>query len=224
MPGRHGPVEMLAVEGTPRPAVLYEWAPGEKPRPGPEVYALLGAAAARIHRAATDFRSLHRREEYDAHLLIDDQLTRMKRHLTEAGCWRAALGLGARLARFLAAADLDRGVCHMDLTLDNVHLSGEDLTVFDFDSAGMCWRAVEPHGVLEHSRSSFDAWLAGYRSVREFAAADEDAVSAFAVIADLRVVAWKLGVAASSRGEPLLSSADLPAVVDQWLEWDQTRR
>jgi Ser/Thr protein kinase RdoA (MazF antagonist) len=31
----------------------------------------------------------------------------------------------------------------MDLTLDNVHLA-EGLTVFDFDSAGTCWRAVEP--------------------------------------------------------------------------------
>ena len=143
----------------------------------------------------------------------------MKRHLTEAGCWPAALGLGARLARFLADADLDRGVCHMDLTLDNVHLSGEDLTVFDFDSAGMCWRALEPHGVLKHSRSSFDAWLAGYRSVREFATADEDAVSAFTVLGDLRVVAWKLGVAASSRwGAAARRRADLPAVVDRWLE------
>ena len=219
--GRHGAVEVLAVEGTSRPAVLYEWAPGDKPGPSPEVYALLGAAAARIHQGAGAFRSAHAREEYDAHLLIDDQLARMRPHLIEAGCWRTAVALGTRLAGFLAAADLDHGVCHMDLTLDNVHLSGDELTVFDFDSAGLCWRAVEPHGVLTFSRSCFDAWLAGYRTVRDFAAADEKAVSAFAVIGDLRLVAWKLGVAASSRGEPQLSAAELPAVVDRWLEEEQ---
>src|SRR3954453_8668672 len=29
--GRHGPVDVLDVEGASRPAVLYEWAPGDKP-------------------------------------------------------------------------------------------------------------------------------------------------------------------------------------------------
>jgi Ser/Thr protein kinase RdoA (MazF antagonist) len=201
---------------------LYEWAPGTKPAPSLDVYALLGSAAARIHRGASTFSSAHAREEYDAHALIADQLARMRTHLSEAGCWRRAVALGGRLARFLADADLDRGICHMDLTLDNVHLSGGELTVFDFDSAARCWRPIEPHGVLRHSRSSFEAWLSGYRSVREFTTADEEAVWAFAVIGDLRNVAWKLGVADSSRGEPLLSSADLPGVVDEWLAWEET--
>ena len=75
--------------------------------------------------------------------------------------------LGERLKDRLAEPSLDWGICHMDLTLDNVHVA-EGLTVFDFDSAGACWRAVEPYGVLRFSEPYFRAWLAGYRSVRPF--------------------------------------------------------
>jgi hypothetical protein len=41
------------------------------------------------------------------------------------------------------------------------------------------------------------------------------------IIGDLRVVAWKLGVARSSRGKPILGIADLPGVVDTWLDWER---
>ena len=107
----------------------------------------------------------------------------------------------------------------MDLTLDNVHLA-EGLTVFDFDSAGMCWRAVEPSGVLRFSATYFEAWLAGYQTVRPLSTPERAAVAVFAIVADLRVVAWKPGLATSSRGAPLLCVRDLPAVVDGWLDWE----
>ena len=66
----------------------------------------------------------------------------------------------------------------MDLTLHNVHLA-EGLTVFDFDSAGTCGRAMEPSGALRFSATYFQAWLARYRGVRPFSAADEAAVAVF---------------------------------------------
>jgi len=34
------------------------------------------------------------------------------------------------------------------------------------------------------------------------------------------VVAWKLGLAESSRGEPVLTVVDLPRIVDGWLDWE----
>jgi hypothetical protein len=63
------------------------------------------------------------------------------------------------------------------------------------------------------SATYFQAWLAGYRTARPFGIPDEAAVAAFGILGDLRVVAWKLGVAASSRGSPLLAVRDLPAIV-----------
>jgi Ser/Thr protein kinase RdoA (MazF antagonist) len=222
VPGRHGQVEVLTVGEASRVAVLYEWAPGEKPSPTPAVYGLLGAAAARVHAAADSFRSSLPREEHDTRVLIDEQLERMKEQLCQAALWKEAVALGTRLSRFLSNARLERGICHMDLTLDNVHVNGDDLTVFDFDSACRCWRAIEPYGVLRHSTASFQAWLTGYRSVRPFARAEEQAVPAFAIIGELRATSWKLGVADSSRGAPVLSPADLPGILDQWLRWEQT--
>jgi Ser/Thr protein kinase RdoA (MazF antagonist) len=46
----------------------------------------------------------------------------MKPLLIQAGVWESAVALGERLRDRLADPALDRGVCHMDLTLDNVHL------------------------------------------------------------------------------------------------------
>jgi Ser/Thr protein kinase RdoA (MazF antagonist) len=141
--------------------------------------------------------------------------------LVQADCWQQAMELGERLKRRLTDPTLDWGICHMDLTLDNVHVA-EGLTVFDFDSAGTCWRAMEPFGVLRFSASYFQDWLVGYRTVRPFSPADEAAVAVFGIVGDLRGVSWKLGLATSSRGAPLLSVRDLPAVVDGWLTWEAT--
>ena len=92
--GRNGYLERLTVDGHQRVAVLFRWAPGAKPAPEPETYRLLGAAAARIHRAAEGFAPSTERENYDAAALIDDQLRRMKHLLMQADRWRAAVALG----------------------------------------------------------------------------------------------------------------------------------
>jgi Ser/Thr protein kinase RdoA (MazF antagonist) len=210
-------VHALPVGGRDRVAVLSVWAPGAKPEPTRDTYVLLGQAAARVHGAADGFSSSLPREVYDARALVGEQLGLMRPALTAAGQWERVAGLGERLEQALADPRLDRGICHMDLTLDNVHRAGDQMTVFDLDSAGTCWRSIEPYGVLRSSEPFFAAWLDGYRSRRAFSARDERAVHAFTVIGDLRVVAWKLGVARSSRGEPLLRAPDLVDVVDGWL-------
>ncbi|HSX17567.1 MAG TPA: phosphotransferase [Patescibacteria group bacterium] len=219
--GTAGYVEEFIVDGQPQAAALFEWAPGEKPKAGHDTYILLGKAAARIHKAADSFVEASSRDNYDAHLLIDEQLERMKPLLVEAKQWSKMTALAERLKQHVANPLLDKGICHMDLTLDNVHRAGDTLTVFDFDSAGTCWRALEPYGVLRFSEDYFKNWLEGYRSVRTFSQENEQAVAAFGIIGDLRVVAWKLGVARSSRGEPLLTVAELPGVVDEWLAWER---
>lgn len=219
--GKHGYVESFHIDGRDRVAALFEWVTGSKPVPEQHVYMLLGKAAAHIHQAADTFTSSFPRESYDAHVLIDEQLRRMEMHLREANRWKQAVALGERLKQGIANPTLDRGICHMDLTLDNVHRHGDSITVFDFDSAGACWRAIEPYGVLRASKEYFAAWLDGYRSMRPFSRQDEKAVAAFGIIGDLHAVAWDIGVARSSRGKPLLGIADLPNIVDTWLDWEQ---
>lgn len=218
--GKNGYVESFSINGKERVGLLSKWAAGEKPKPNIETYILLGKAAAQIHKAADTFNSTIKREKYDAYTLIDEQLQRMKNHFREANRWEQLSKLAERLKKLIADPSLDIGVCHMDLTLDNIYIHDDTITIFDLDSAAECFRANEPHGVLKFSRKYFEAWLDGYRLVRPFSKADETAVSAFVIIGDLRNVAWKLGVASSSRGKPLLTSVDLPKVIDEWLNWE----
>lgn len=215
--GKNGYVELLHIDGD-HPAVLFEWVSGGKPEMNNDTYYLLGKAAAQIHKAADTFASSLSREIYNENTLIDEQLTRMKPLLIEAGKWEQVFDLGKSLKNIISNSLLNWGICHMDLTVDNVHLDGNEITVFDFDSSGMCWRAIESHTVLRISKVFFEAWLNGYRSVRAFNKEDENAVGVFSIIGNLRVVAWNLGVATSSRGKPLLTVSDLPKVVDEWLE------
>lgn len=211
------------VDDQDRVAVLFEWAAGEKPNAERSTYVLLGKAAALIHNAADSFTSELPREKYDVHELIDDQLERMKTPLEESGQWQRVYKLSVRMRKIITNPSLDYGIIHNDLTLDNIHRSGDALTVFDLDSAGESWRAAEPWGVLKFSEDYFRAWLEGYRTVREFSGNNERAVAAFAIVEDIRNVVWKLGFAKSSRGKPLLQTIDLPKVVDEWLEWERDK-
>lgn len=222
--GKNGSyLQTFVIDSQDLTAVLFEWAAGEKPKPELSTYTLIGEAAARIHNAADTFTSELPREKYDAYELLDDQLKRMKTPLEESGQYQKVYELSERMRKITTNPSLDYGIIHNDLTLDNVHLDGNTLTVFDLDSAGESWRAVEPWGVLRAAEDRFKAWLEGYRSVRKFSEEDEKAVAAFTIVEDIRNVVWKLGYAKSSRGEPLLQTNELPQVVDEWLQWERDK-
>lgn len=221
--GKEGYVFSFTFENNTRTGVLFAWVEGEKPEPELTTYTLLGEVAARIHTAADTFETTVSREKYDSNELIDDQIRRIKASLEECGQYRRFSDLCERMRKIITNPRLDYGIIHNDLTLDNVHLTGNLLTVFDLDSSGESWRAAEPWRVLRASEDYFAAWLTGYRSIRDFSEEDEKAVAVFAIVEDIRNVVWKLGYAKSSRGKPLLQTKDLPYVIDQWLEWEQTK-
>jgi Ser/Thr protein kinase RdoA (MazF antagonist) len=216
-------LQTFSVDDEDRVTALFEWAAGEKPKPELSTYVLLGEAAARIHSAADSFTSDLPREEFDARELFDHQLSRMKKPLEGSGQWQRVYDLTERMRKIVSNPKLNYGVIHNDLTLDNIHLYNSKLIVFDFDSAAKSWRAAEPWGVLKASDDRFQAWLEGYRSVRDFSQEDEQAVAAFMIIEDIRNVVWKLGFARSSRGKPLMQTEDMPGVVDEWLEWESQK-
>lgn len=218
--GVDGYLQAFMVDGQERAAILFEWADGEKPNADISTYVLMGGVAAQIHQAADSFTSELVREKYDTATLIDEQLERMKKPLEDSGQWQRVYDLTERMRKHITNMDLDWGVCHMDLTLDNIHQHGDSLTVFDFDSSGESWRAIEAWGVLRYDVEKFKAWLEGYRAVRPFGDEDEKAVAIFGIVADIRNVVWKLGFAKSSRGKPLLKTEDLEKVVDEWLDWE----
>lgn len=221
--GKEGNLNEFIVGDEKHTGVLFEWAAGEKPQDSLETYTLIGKATALIHQAADDFTSPLPHAIYDTNLLINEQAEHIRPLLIETGQLERFLALTKRLKNIIDNPALDYGICHMDLKPDNIHVNGDNLTVFDFDSSGESWRAIEPYRILKLSEDYFRAWLDGYRSIRPFSLADEKAVAAFGIIGDIRSVVWDLGLARSSRGTPRLNASDLPKVVDEWLEWEQNK-
>lgn len=222
----HGKTEYFnafKVNDEERIAVLFEWAAGKKPEDSRDTYTIIGKAAAKIHQAADTFSSSLPHTKYDTTYLIDEQLERMRSMLVKTEQLQRFIGLTDRLRSIISNPALDYGVCHMDLKPDNIHIDGSKLTVFDFNSSGESWRAIEPYRILKLSDDYFQAWLEGYRSVRPFSEADEKAVAAFGILGDIRSIVWDLGLAISSRGEPLLQPSDLPKIIDGWLEWERDK-
>lgn len=223
VPGVDSYVNTFVMDGSEYSGVLFEWVEGQKPNNSADTYRLIGQAAAQIHQAADTFTSPLAHTNYDAYLLIDEQITRMQPALVASGQLQKVTDLTERLRAIIANQKLDYGVCHMDLKPDNVHIDNGRMTVFDFNSSGESWRAIEPYRILKLSDKYFQTWLDGYRSVRPFNKANERAVAAFCIIGDIRSIVWDLGFAKSSRGKPLFRADDLPRIVNKWIEWERSK-
>jgi len=181
----------MTVLGAPegdRAAVLYAQAPGSKPREPftVELYTRFGQASAQLHavldtlidasgRPADDIETLVMTPGRELLDLFDPAAH--ERHAIEAIMTRLAEEIN------LKSPDLDWGICHGDLTLDNITVTEDGtITFFDFDLAALSWRARDPCGVFAASRlipgagGFWDAFLGGYRSVRPFSDANQRAV------------------------------------------------
>jgi Ser/Thr protein kinase RdoA (MazF antagonist) len=117
----------------------------------------LGRALARMHSAADDFTSIHRRSPLDLDHLIQEPLRRAQSfvaHRPDEWTYLVRLGetLSERIAA-LASAGLDWGPCHGDATERNAHLADDGAaTLYDFDSGGPGWRAYDLATFLMEAR------------------------------------------------------------------------
>jgi Ser/Thr protein kinase RdoA (MazF antagonist) len=126
------------------------------------------------------------------------------------GRWQDADGVGADEHRLLDRAEQllrerlesygsgpDRfGLIHADLRLANLLVDGSTITVIDFDDCGFGWffydfgtavSFIEDDPALPDWQ---DSWVAGYRTRRPIAAADEDMLSSFVFLRRLMLLAW----------------------------------
>ncbi|BCJ51350.1 hypothetical protein Asp14428_28250 [Actinoplanes sp. NBRC 14428] len=151
---------VAAAEGA-REFSLWRWVPGARPaKPRDDaLYHRFGAATAAFHEAAGDFPAP---PAYDVFALLDDVLAR----LPDAADRNLTAALAAEARSRLADAGLERGVCHGDVTLDNVHADGDRLIFYDLDraAAGALATDLSPVAATPH----WPAFLAGYRTVRPF--------------------------------------------------------
>ena len=154
-----------------RPFALSTYLSGTKPQPpfDDDLYHSFGGLLAAFHDATDDFSSPHprRRQDFDEPLPPAEE--NLLRDLTAA--------VRNHLAQYSGA--LTRGICHGDVTLDNLFVTDDGLALYDFDLSAEGYRAADFTGVA--STPHWPAFVAGYTSRRPIPAADLAAIPYLAV-------------------------------------------
>lgn len=189
-----------------RHVVLFDWETGVEPSEaellGP--FEVLGAAAARMHRHARQWR---RPASFERLAWDFDGAFGKVRHW---GSWRDGMGLDAGKARlFQRTVDLIEkrllafgkgperyGLIHCDMRLANLLIDGDETKVIDFDDCGFSWYLYDGATALSFIEHRPDvpeliaAWVRGYRSVAALSPEDEHEIPTFVMFRRLLLVAW----------------------------------
>jgi Ser/Thr protein kinase RdoA (MazF antagonist) len=192
----------------PRYVVHFEFLPGVEPTPSgerlPASFELLGSITARMHEHARTWRR-------------PEGFTRFAWDFESAfgaaprwGRWQDGVAVGAderavldrlagtlrtRLERFGTGPDR-YGLVHADLRLANLLEDGDQTYVIDFDDSGWSWYLYDFGTAVSFFEDDprvpelTDAWVRGYRSVRELSAEEEAEIPTFVMMRRLLLVAW----------------------------------
>jgi len=141
--------EMNAPEGT-RYAVLFDAITGEEPQEvNLEHSRSFGQLAGRLHNCADGMARQYDRWQLDERYLIEGPLDQIRPYLQHRETdlqYLCALGREwiAELRRRLPKESPEYGLCHGDLHTGNARFDRDGrLTLFDFDSCGYGWRAID---------------------------------------------------------------------------------
>lgn len=191
---------ILAPEGL-RYIVLYQFAEGKKPSPpfSDDLYFRLGRELAKLHKASTHFKTQHKRFHLDTEYLLDKPLRAIKPYLRERHeDWEFLEKLSEKVRsqiQLIERKGLSRGVCHGDVSLDNLHIDDQDrITFYDFDAGGPGWCAYDLLGVymytkFDHRQSRWDSHIRGYQEVMKLNDSDIEALPYLHVMNTI----WSLG-------------------------------
>jgi len=199
--------ELAAPEGI-RPFLLSEYVEGRKPQKpfDDDLYRMYGRLLARLHDAGDTFRTDRYRRPFGVSQVLDEPLKRVLTALVDQPESRRLvedLG-GAARTRLTALADqMDRGIRHGDVTMDNVHRTDAGLVIHDFDLAHVGWRVADLSSCL--ATPFADAFLAGYTEVRTIGTADMEALPWLRVVESIENLAFHLIEKAAWRGTETLT-------------------
>ena len=188
-------------------AVLFHFINGQEPSPESnlvDLFGVLGAYAAQLHRHATDWARPPRfeRQAWTAAAILDpDGLW---------GDWRVAPGvdgiirdtlergqalLRQRLADYGDGPDR-YGLIHADMRLGNLLVDGRQVSLIDFDDCGFCWFAYDFAAAVSFYETSQDipalkaAWLEAYTKVRPLSATDIAMLDSMVLLRRMALLAW----------------------------------
>lgn len=211
---------LVAPEG-PRCFALFQSAVGDKPVPpwSPALYEAYGHGAALLHYVADGFTTPLPRFSRTLDDLIAGSVNQITSWLADRPLdveivSRVGATTHAHLASLLP--ELDWGICHGDLSLDNLHvLANGRVTLYDFDSSCYGWRAWDVCNALSYAEAEHQAaFLRGYRSVRPFPAAETAAIPYFTAADVLRMMADEV-----TRWSEWFGRLRVESYIDEKLGW-----
>lgn len=230
-----------APEGA-RYAVLQRAAAGEPVDSSkPQDCASLGRAAARFHNACDGMRVRCRRRAIDLHYLIDEHLALVLPHMAHRGDDVAFLRsvcarVKARMTGLLPRRAPEYGLCHGDLHGGDARIDPAGrVTLFDFDSFGPGWRAIDigvflaslrwmdlDSDVRRWRRRAWTAFLKGYASARPVSAAEREAAELSVVARHVFLMGFVTRSAASIRGRDWLDDEFITWHMEWFRGWERS--
>jgi Ser/Thr protein kinase RdoA (MazF antagonist) len=172
--GDGAPVGVLTMPEGDRPYLLTGFVDGSKPQAPftDDLYRVFGELVARFHTATDTFAPALARSAADLSRSLDGPTAEIVPLLPDADAELVEALAGA--VRDKVADGLSRGVCHGDVSLDNVLVTPDGLSLHDFDLSAEGYRAADFTGVA--ATPHWDAFRAGYERHRAIAAADLAAI------------------------------------------------
>jgi Ser/Thr protein kinase RdoA (MazF antagonist) len=198
-------VTIHAAEGC-RYASLFTYAPGQVPLGDLNVSqsAILGRTVAQLHQTSQGFVSQAARPDLSLDYLLDPALETIRPFLQTKPAGLdylvgAIADLKDQLQHFPREAPL-WSICWGDPHSSNANFTeGDQVTLFDFDQCGYGWRIFEIAKFFQValstglSRTTRDAFLAGYETVAPLTALERERLQSFTQVAHI----WSWGISLS---------------------------
>jgi len=220
---------IAAPEGR-RHTVLVPFAGGKKPDgPSPDLYQEFGRVMALLYQVSNSFVPRYTRRPLDlAHYLEPALVLIPPRLVHRPEDLEFVLQLVARARERITvlAPELDWGICHGDVSLDNIHVLDDGrIILYDLDLGGPGWRSSDPYGVMmwlvRGTPQHFKAFLAGYRQVRPLTEANLEAMAWFVPIRLLDNMRYHLSDYLTLRGSHALGEGYLDDELTMLRRWDR---
>ena len=169
-----------------REFMLLTFVGGRKPQPpfDGDLFRSYGELVAAFHDAADGFTSSAARRPADLPHQLDEPLAQIL-PLLEPGDAKLIGDLADAVRKKITqlSDDLSRGVCHGDVSLDNILIGPAGLTIHDFDLSAEGYRAADFTGAA--STPNWESFQAGYTAKRPIPAADLEAIPWLAVVGSI---------------------------------------
>jgi len=187
----------------------------------------------RMHQAADQMHEPYRRSHLDMHHLVDDNLPAIASLMAHRGADFSLIGRIAdecksRISQLLPKSKPEYGICHGDLHGGDVcYDENHKPALFDFDSSGCGWRALDIGVFLasddwmditreaeERRRRRLASFVEGYSGVRTLTEHELSAVQLGPPIRHIYLMGFVLRYTATWEGEHWAN--------DHFIDWHMT--